>query len=517
MAIIREDDFVSSLTGAIQFISTFHPADFVRHLTLAYEIEESPPARDAIGQILYNSRLAVLGRRPICQDTGVVNVFVDIGAGARLETKFTIQQLVDRSVRAAYLDKANPLRPSIVKDPLFGRANTCDNTPAVVHIDIVEGDAIDITVAAKGGGSENKASFKVLEPSENVADWIVAIVEKMGAGWCPPGVLGIGVGGSAEKAMLLAKRSLMEPLNMSELRRRGPSTREEELRLEIHDRVNALGIGAQGLGGRVTVLDVKIKSFPTHAASLPVALIPNCAANRHIHFTLDGSGRAHFTPPDISDWPEIVLENAAAGFRRVDLDRLTPGEVKSWKPGEKLLLDGTLLTGRDAAHKRLVEMIWRGEELPVNLKGKAIYYVGPVNAVGTEVVGPAGPTTSTRMDRFTDELLEHTGLLVMVGKAERGPAAVASIARHGASYLIAVGGAAILIAKSIKSSKVVAFPDLGMEAIHEFKVEQMPVTVAVDSAGKLDLRKRAEGLAAGGRLAKAVMENHLQENDKSEN
>lgn len=483
MAIIREDDFVSSLTGAIQFISTFHPADFVRHLTLAYETEESPPARDAIGQILYNSRLAVLGRRPICQDTGVVNVFVDIGAGARLETKSTIQQLVDRSVRAAYLDKANPLRASIVKDPLFGRANTGDNTPAVVHIDIVEGDAIDISVAAKGGGSENKASFKVLEPSENVADWIVATVEKMGAGWCPPGVLGIGVGGSAEKAMLLAKRALLEPLNMSELRRRGPSTPEEKLRLEIHDRVNALGIGAQGLGGRVTVLDVKIKSFPTHAASLPVALIPNCAANRHIHFTLDGSGRAHFTPPDISDWPEIVLENAAVGFRRVDLDKLTPGEVKSWKSGEKLLLDGTLLTGRDAAHKRLVEMIRRGEELPVNLKGKAIYYVGPVNAVGTEVVGPAGPTTSTRMDRFTDELLEHTGLLVMIGKAERGPAAVASIARHGASYLIAVGGAAILIAKSIKSSKVVAFPELGMEAIHEFKVEQMPVTVAVDSAG----------------------------------
>lgn len=483
MTSIREADFVGSLTDAIQFISTFHPADFVRHLTAAYEAEESPAARDAIGQILYNSRLAVLGRRPICQDTGVVNVFVDIGAGARLETKSTLQALVDRAVRAAYLDEKNPLRASVVHDPLFRRGNSGDNTPAVVHVEIVEGDAIDVTVAAKGGGSENKAAFKVLEPSENVADWVISAVEKMGAGWCPPGVLGIGVGGSAEKAMLLAKRSLMEPLDMGELKRRGASTPEEKLRFEIYERVNALGIGAQGLGGRITALDVKIKSFPTHAASLPVALIPNCAANRHIHFHLDGSGRAHFTPPNISDWPEIVLENAAAGFRQVDLDRLTSAEVKSWKPGEKLLLNGTLLTGRDAAHKRLVDMIRKGEKLPVDLKGKAIYYVGPVNAVGEEVVGPAGPTTSTRMDRFTNDLLEHTGLLVMVGKAERGPAAVEAIARHGAAYLIAVGGAAILISKSIKSSKVVAFPELGMEAIHEFKVEEMPVTVAVDAQG----------------------------------
>jgi fumarate hydratase class I len=483
MAGIKEDDFVASLTDAIQFISTFHPADFVRHLTAAYGVEESPAARDAIGQILYNSRLAVLGRRPICQDTGIVNVFVDIGAGARLESKNTIQELVDRAVRAAYLDEKNPLRASVVHDPLFKRGNSGDNTPAVVHIDSVEGDAIDVTVAAKGGGSENKAAFKVLEPSENVADWIVQAVEKMRAGWCPPGVLGIGVGGSAEKAMLLAKRSLMEPLNMSELQRRGASTPEEKLRLDIFERVNALGIGAQGLGGRVTVLDVKIKSFPTHAASLPAALIPNCAANRHIHFRLDGSGRARFAPPDAADWPEIVLQNAAASFRRVDLDRLTPAEVGSWKIGERLLLTGTLLTGRDAAHKRLIEMIRKGEKLPVDLKGKAIYYVGPVNAVGGEAVGPAGPTTSTRMDRFTDELLENTGLLVMIGKAERGPAAVESIARHGAAYLIGVGGAAILISKSIKSSKVVAFPDLGMEAIHEFKVEEMPVTVAVDARG----------------------------------
>lgn len=483
MKAIKEADFVASLTDAIQFISTFHPADFVRHLTAAYESEESPAARDAIGQILYNSRLAVLGRRPICQDTGVVNVFVDIGTGARIETKSTLQTLVDRAVRAAYLDEKNPLRASVVHDPLFKRGNSGDNTPAVVHIDSVEGDAIDVIVAAKGGGSENKAAFKVLEPSENVADWIVQAVEKMGAGWCPPGVLGIGVGGSAEKAMLLAKRSLMEPLDMSELKRRGASTPKEKLRLEIHERVNALGIGAQGLGGRVTALDVKIKSFPTHAASLPVALIPNCAANRHIHFRLDGSGRARFSAPDISDWPEIVLQNAAAGFRRVDLDKLTPTEVKSWKIDERLLLTGTLLTGRDAAHKRLVEMIRKGEKLPVDLKGKAIYYVGPVNAVGGEVVGPAGPTTSTRMDRFTDELLEHTGLLVMIGKAERGPAAVQSIARHGAAYLIGVGGAAILISKSIKSSKVVAFPELGMEAIHEFRVEEMPVTVAVDAGG----------------------------------
>jgi len=483
MTAIREADFVGSLTDAIQFISTFHPADFVRHLTAAYEAEESPAARDAIGQILYNSRLAVLGRRPICQDTGVVNVFVDIGAVARLETKSTLQTLVDRAVRAAYLDEKNPLRASVVHDPLFKRGNSGDNTPAVVHVEIVEGDAIDVIVAAKGGGSENKAAFKVLEPSENVADWVISAVEKMGAGWCPPGVLGIGVGGSAEKAMLLAKRSLMEPLDMGELKRRGASTPEEKLRLEIYERVNALGIGAQGLGGRVTALDVKIKSFPTHAASLPVALIPNCAANRHIHFRLDGSGRARFTPPDIADWPEIVLENAAAGFRRVDLDKLTPAEVRSWKIGERLLLNGTLLTGRDAAHKRLVNMIRKGEKLPVDLKGKAIYYVGPVNAVGEEVVGPAGPTTSTRMDRFTGELLEHTGLLVMVGKAERGLAAVEAIARHGAAYLIAVGGAAILISKSIKSSKVVAFPELGMEAMHEFRVEEMPVTVAVDATG----------------------------------
>lgn len=480
---IREEDFVSSVEAALQFISTFHPPDFVRHLRNAYEIEESPAARDAIGQILYNSRLAVLGRRPICQDTGVVNVFVDIGAEARILTRRPLQELVDEATRRAYLNEANPLRASVVSDPLFGRKNTGDNTPAVVHIESVAGDAIDVTAAAKGFGSENKASFKVLEPSASVADWVVDSVEKMGAGWCPPGVLGIGVGGSAEKAMLLAKRALMEPLDMSELKRRGPSTPSEKLRIEIYDRVNALGIGAQGLGGRITCLDVKIRSFPTHAASMPVAIIPNCAATRHCHFRLDGSGPAHFDAPDISDWPEIVLDNAAVGFTRVDLDKLTPETVAKWKPGQRLLLDGTLFTGRDAAHKRMIEIIRRGEPLPVDLRGRAIYYVGPVRPVGEEVVGPAGPTTSTRMDRFTDELLAHTGLSVMIGKAERGPDAVRAIARHGAAYLIAVGGAAILVSKSIKSARVVAFPELGMEAIHEFRVEQMPVIVAVDSSG----------------------------------
>jgi fumarate hydratase class I len=483
MSEIRENDFIASVEAALQFISTFHPADFIRHLKSAYESEESPAARDAIGQILYNSRLAVLGRRPICQDTGLVIVFVDIGVEAKLLTKRPLQELVDEAVRRAYLNEENPLRASVVSDPLFGRKNTGDNTPAVVHVNLVAGDAIDVTVTAKGFGSENKASFKVLEPSESVADWVIGTVEKMGAGWCPPGVLGIGVGGSAEKAMLLAKRALMEPLDMSELRQRGPSSPTEKLRVEIYDRVNALGIGAQGLGGRITCLDVKIRSFPTHAASMPVALIPNCAATRHCHFRLDGSGPAHFEPPDIADWPEIVLDNASANFMRVNLDTLTPETVAQWQPGQRLLLDGTLFTARDAAHKRMIEMIRRGEPLPINLRGKAIYYVGPVQAVGDEVVGPAGPTTATRMDRFTDELLAHTGLSVMIGKAERGPGAIEAIARHGAAYLVAVGGAAILVAKSIKSAHVVAFPELGMEAIHEFRVEQMPVTVAVDAHG----------------------------------
>lgn len=483
MRTIKERDIVESVRDALQFISYFHPADFIRHLSQAFDTEEPGPARDAIGQILLNSRMSALDRRPMCQDTGTVNVFVKVGIGARIESRRSLQAMVDEATRLAYTDPGNPLRASVVADPLFLRPNTRDNTPAVVHTEIVEGDLVEITVAAKGGGSENKAKFAVLNPSDSVADWVVDTASTLGAGWCPPGVFGIGVGGTCEKAMLLAKEALMQPLDMSEIRKRGPNDKTEALRLEICDRVNALGFGAQGLGGRTAVLDVKIATFPTHAASMPVALIPNCAANRHIHFTLDGSGPAKFDPPDLKDWPQPVADAAASVATRVDLDRLTKTEIATWVPGQRLLLCGKLLTGRDAAHKRMAELIRRGEMLPVDLAGRVIYYVGPVDPVRDEVVGPAGPTTSNRMDRYTELMLAETGLIAMVGKAERGEEARAAISRHGAAYLIGVGGAAYLISKAIRSSRVLAFPDLGMEAIHEFVVEDMPVIVAIDAKG----------------------------------
>ena len=481
--IIEGDDIVETVAAAFQYISYYHPADYIRSLARAYEIEQSPAARDAIAQILLNSRMSALGRRPICQDTGMALVFLRIGMDVRFATDRGLDDLVNEGVRQAYSDERNPLRASVVFDPLFSRANTRDNTPAVVHMEVVPGSTLEITVAAKGGGSENKARFTVLNPSASVADWVVETVPGMGAGWCPPGMLGIGVGGSAEKAMLLAKEALMEPIDMAELRQRGPRTREEEMRIDIFERVNALGIGAQGLGGLTTVLDVKIRSFPTHAASMPVGLIPNCAATRHAHVTLDGSGPVHLDPPDLSDWPDIVRDQAVQSGRRVNLDTLTREEVASWTPGETLLLTGKLLTGRDAAHKRMADMLSRGEPLPVSFENRVIYYVGPVDPVGGEVVGPAGPTTSTRMDKFTDLMLERTGLLAMVGKAERGPAAIEAIRRHRSAYLIAVGGAAYLVSKAIRGARVLAFEDLGMEAIHEFDVVEMPVTVAVDSQG----------------------------------
>ena len=480
---IREEDFIASLADALQYIAVYHPPTFVKALAEAYAREESPAARDAIGQILSNSRMSAFGRRPVCQDTGTVNAFVKVGMGARFATARPLQELVDEGVRRAYANPDNPLRASIVRDPLGGRRNTGDNTPAVVHVEMVAGDAVTVTVAAKGGGSENKARYTNLAPAASVADWVVNTVETLGAGWCPPGLLGIGVGGSVEKSMVMAKEVLLEKIDMPDLVRRGPSNPAEELRLEVYDRVNALGIGAQGLGGLTTVVDVKVRTFPCHAASKPVGLIPQCAADRYITFSLDGSGPAEFAPPDLSLWPVIERDPAAKPARRVDLDRLTRAEVATWRAGETLLLNGRMLTGRDAAHKRMAELMRRGEPLPVDLRDRAIYYVGPVDAVREEAVGPAGPTTSTRMDGFTDELLDKTGLLVMGGKAARGADTVASIARHGAAYLIAVGGAAYLVSKAVKSARVLAFADLGMEAIHEFVVEDMPVTVAVDSTG----------------------------------
>ncbi|BAQ45778.1 MULTISPECIES: fumarate hydratase [Methylobacterium] len=482
MATIREDDLVASIADALQFISYYHPADYIENLAEAWRREESPAARDAMAQILVNSRMAAFGRRPICQDTGTAQIFMKVGLGARIVSNRSLQEIVDEGVRRAWREERNPLRASVVSEPLFGRRNTGDNAPAMLHVEMVAGELVEVHVAAKGGGSENKAKFAALNPSDSVADWVVRTVETLGAGWCPPGMLGIGVGGSPEKAMTLAKLSLLDPIDLPQIRARGPSSKEEELRLEIFERVNALGIGAQGLGGLTTVLDVKLKTFPVHAASLPVGLIPQCAADRHAHFTLDGSGPAVFTPPSLDLWPQDVSVATAAG-RRVDLDRLTREEVATWRAGETLLLSGHLLTGRDAAHLRLTRMLEAGEELPVDLRDRAIYYVGPVDAVGDEAVGPAGPTTATRMDKFLEPILSRTGLLVMVGKAERGPAAVETIARHGAAYLIAVGGAAYLVSKAIKSARVLAFADLGMEAIHEFVVEDMPVTVAVDAAG----------------------------------
>ncbi len=483
MTVIREADLIDSIADALQFVSYYHPPDFIRAMAAAWEREESRGAKDAMAQILVNSRMAALGRRPICQDTGTANVFIKIGHRARLDLSRPLQEVVDEATRRAYMLDSNPLRASVVVDPLGTRKNSGDNTPAMLSVELTEGDTVEVHVSAKGGGSENKAKFAVLNPSDSIADWIVKTVEGLGAGWCPPGILGIGVGGSADKAMALAKKALNDPIDMADLRRRGPRDRTEELRLEIHDRINALGIGAQGLGGVTTVLDVKIRSFPTHAASLPVGLIPNCAATRHVHFALDGSGPARLDPPDLSDWPEILLDMAGAGSRRIDLDNLSDEVIASLTPGETILLNGTLYTGRDAAHKRMAAMLDKGEPLPVDLQGRAIYYVGPVDAVGDEVIGPAGPTTSTRMDQFTDRILAETGLKLMIGKAERGPEAIEAIARHQAAYLIAVGGAAYLVSKAIREARPVAFQDLGMEAIYKLRVQDMPVTVAVDTQG----------------------------------
>jgi fumarate hydratase class I len=480
---IAYTDFVQSIAGALQFISYYHPADYIAHLSRAWEHEKSPAAKNAIAQILINSKMCALGRRPICQDTGIVNVFLEIGMDVRF-TGFpsTIVDAVNDGVRGAYLDDSNRLRASIVSDPLFTRRNTGDNTPAVVHMEVVTGGKVDVRVMAKGGGSENKSKFAILMPSDSVADWVTSVVPAMGAGWCPPGMLGIGVGGTAEKAMLLAKTSLTEPIDMFELKVRGPRNATEELRIELYDRINALGTGAQGLGGLTTVLDVKIATYATHAASKPVAIIPNCAATRHARFVLDGSGPTFLEPPPLALWPDLELPDDRSS-RKINIDTLTREEIAVWKPGETLLLSGHMLTGRDAAHKRIEDMLKRDEPLPVDFRNRMIYYVGPVDPVRDEVVGPCGPTTSTRMDKFTPMMLERTGLLGMIGKAERGAIAIQSIANNACVYLAATGGAAYLISKSIKSAKVVAFEDLGMEAIYEFEVENMPVVVAVDSKG----------------------------------
>ncbi|ACV26417.1 fumarate hydratase [Kangiella koreensis] len=485
MAAIKAEDFIASVADAFQYISYYHPKDFIQALTAAYEKEESPAAKDAMKQILVNSRMSAMGHRPVCQDTGIACAFVKIGMDARFEGGMTIQEMVDEGVRRAYLNPDNPLRASVLMDPAGKRLNSKDNTPAVVHVEMVKGDKVEVTCAAKGGGSENKSKFVMLNPSDSIVDWVVETVPKMGAGWCPPGMLGIGVGGTAEKAMVLAKESLMDPIDMQELLKRGPSNRVEELRIEIYEAVNKLGIGAQGLGGVTTVLDVKIKDWPTHAASKPVAMIPNCAATRHIHFTLDGTGPAILTPPSIEDWPDMEYE-AAADAKRVDMNNITQEEVSSWKPGDVLLLNGKILTGRDAAHKKIKDLLDSGEGLPEGLDftNRFIYYVGPVDAVGDEAVGPAGPTTATRMDKFTDMMLDKTGLLGMIGKAERGDEAIEAIKKHKSVYLMAVGGAAYLVSKAIKHSEVVAFPELGMEAVYEFDVKDMPVTVAVDSEGE---------------------------------
>jgi fumarate hydratase class I len=484
MTIIRQDDLIQSVADALQFISYYHPVDFIQALGRAWEREQSPAARDAMAQILLNSRLCAEGRRPICQDTGMVVVFLKIGMELRWETDLSLTEMINEGVRRGYSNPDNLLRFSMVSDPLGSRRNTGDNTPAIIHSELVAGDKLEIKLAAKGGGSENKTRFAVLNPSDSLVDWVLEQVPLMGAGWCPPGMLGIGVGGSAEKALLLAKEALMEPVDIQELQARGPGNRAEELRLELYDKVNALGIGAQGLGGLTTVLDVKINDFPTHATSLPVGMIPNCAATRHIEFSLDGSGPAGFTPPKPEDWPAVTWQ-ASPEARRVNLDTLSKDEIAQWQPGELILLSGRLLTGRDAAHRRIADLLAKGEALPegVDFHGRFIYYVGPVDPVRDEVVGPAGPTTASRMDKYTETMLGEAGLFGMVGKSERGPVAIESIKRHGAAYLMAVGGAAYLVSKAIRASRVIAFEDLGMEAIREFEVEDFPVTVAVDSRG----------------------------------
>jgi len=487
MTAIRQEDLVQSVADALQYISYYHPLDYVEALGRAYAAEESPAAKDAMAQILTNSRLCAEGHRPICQDTGIVVAFVKVGMNVRWpDATMSVTEMVNEGVRRAYLDPDNKLRASILADPAGRRTNTRDNTPAVVHFDLVPGDSVEVALAAKGGGSENKAKFTMLNPSDSIVDWVVKTVPTMGAGWCPPGMLGIGIGGSAEKAMVLAKEALMAPIDMHELAARAASgvalSRIEELRLEIYEKVNALGIGAQGLGGLSTMLDVKILDYPTHAASLPVAIIPNCAATRHAHFTLDGSGAAKLEPPDLSRWPDVRWAPSPEA-RRIELDSLSPAEVASWRAGDRLLLAGKLLTGRDAAHKRIQDMLAKGEALPVSFRNRVIYYVGPVDPVRDEVVGPAGPTTATRMDKFTETMLARTGLIAMIGKAERGPLAIEAIRKHKAAYLMAVGGAAYLVARAIRSARVVAFADLGMEAIYEFDVRDMPVTVAVDATG----------------------------------
>jgi fumarate hydratase, class I len=484
MTTIRQADLVESVAAALQFISYYHPADYITHLARAYEREESAAAKDAIAQILTNSRMCAEGKRPICQDTGIVNVFLKIGMDVKWEG-FTgsIADAVNMGVRQGYLNPDNVLRASVLDDPIFARKNTRDNTPAVVHMEVVPGDKVDVIVAAKGGGSENKSKMTMLNPNDNIVDWVLKTVPTMGAGWCPPGMLGIGVGGTAEKAVMMAKEVLMEDIDMYELLERGPQNKLEELRIELYEKVNALGIGAQGLGGLTTVLDVKIKTFPTHAASKPIAMIPNCAATRHGHFVLDGSGPAFMTPPSLDLWPDVHWAPDYNKSKRVDLNTLTKAEVASWKPGDTLLLNGKMLTGRDAAHKRIADMLAKGETLPVDFTNRVIYYVGPVDPVRDEVVGPAGPTTATRMDGYTRMMLEQTGLISMVGKAERGPVAIQAIKDNQSAYLMAVGGSAYLVSKAIKAAKVVGFADLGMEAIYEFDVVDMPVTVAVDAGG----------------------------------
>jgi fumarate hydratase class I len=485
MTSIRQEDFISSIHSALQYISCYHAPDFIDAMHQAWQREAAPGAKDAIGQILINSYLCAQGQRPLCQDTGIVVSFIKVGMDVRWESTLSLQEMVDEGVRRAYKDEHNVLRASIVADPAGRRNNTRDNTPSVVHVELVPGNTVEISIAAKGGGSENKAKLAMLEPSDSIVDWVLETVPTMGAGWCPPGVLGIGIGGTAEKAVLLAKQSLFAPIDIQELKARGPANKAEELRLELYEKVNRLGIGAQGLGGLTTVLDVKVLDTATHATSLPVAMIPNCAATRHVHFVLDGSGPAQLPVPKLADWPQIALD-ASIPMRRVNLDTLTKQDITQWQPGEKLLLSGKLLTGRDAAHKRIVELIAKGQPLPegVDFTNRFIYYVGPVDPVRDEVVGPAGPTTATRMDRFTETMLSKTGLLGMIGKAERGDEAIEVIRQHQSVYLIAIGGAAYLISQAIKSARVLAFAELGMEAIYEFIVEDMPVTVAVDSQGQ---------------------------------
>jgi fumarate hydratase class I len=484
MTIIKQQDLIDSIADTLQFISFYHPIDFIQAVHEAYEKEESKAAKDAMAQILINSRMCAEGHRPICQDTGIVNVFIKVGMDVQWDAKMSLADMINEGVRRAYNHPDNVLRASIMSDPAGARKNTGDNTPAVIHMEIVEGDSVDVQVAAKGGGSEAKSKFVMLNPSDDIVDWVVETVPTMGAGWCPPGMLGIGIGGTAEKAMLLAKESLMAPIDIHELRARGPQNRAEELRLEIFDAVNDLGIGAQGLGGLTTVLDVKIMDFPTHAANKPVAMIPNCAATRHAHFVLDGTGPSLQTPPSLDDWPDIAWD-VGPSTKRVNLDTVTREEIAEWQPGETLLLSGKMLTGRDGAHKRIQTLIENGEPLPdgVDFTDRFIYYVGPVDAVRDEVVGPAGPTTATRMDKFTEMMLDKTGLMGMIGKAERGPVGIEAIKKHKAVYLMAVGGAAYLVSKAIINAKVIAFEDMGMEAIQEFEVKDMPVTVAVDVNG----------------------------------